>query len=58
MCDEYCMNKGCNQGRSCPARAQHYKPEKLQSTVEFISKVAIAAALIAAWGYLLAECMV
>lgn len=49
-CDEY---GNCTQGRNCPVR----KKKEPMSTVEFISKAAIAAALIAAWAYLLAECM-
>lgn len=28
MCDEYCCNHGCNQGRDCPARIERVRVAK------------------------------
>jgi len=30
MCDEYCCNHGCNQGRDCPARQKPTPADELQ----------------------------
>lgn len=28
MCDEYCCNHGCNQGRNCPVRMERVRQAK------------------------------
>ena len=44
MCDEYCCNYGCNQGRDCPARKAVYKDK----TDSKLGVVLWALALVAA----------
>ena len=50
MCDDYCCNYGCNQGRSCPARIKPVDSEyKAWGAVMWALSVVIAVCGAMAW---------
>lgn len=49
-----CCDYNCHQGRDCPVRAQHYKPEKETSMAKKIGQFALMAAMIVFWAYMFA----
>lgn len=46
-----CCDYNCHQGRYCPVRAQHYKPEKT-SMAKKIGQFIVGAALIVLLAYM------